>query len=102
MTGVLSLAIGLAGGAAGHVAYKAYFRARSLPVLLVAGASFGIGQLGFFFALKSLNLGLVYMATGLIQVVVLMLSRVVLKEVVSARHTVAVGIITAGVVLYAL
>jgi drug/metabolite transporter (DMT)-like permease len=84
------------------VAYKSYFRDRRFSLLILAAASFGVGQLGFFLALKSLNLGLVYMATGLIQVLVLWSSRVLLKETVSAHQALAVGAIVFGVALYAL
>jgi drug/metabolite transporter (DMT)-like permease len=97
----LALGAALVCTAVGQVAYKRYFALRQGPLLAAAFATFAVAQLGFFVALKGLEVGVVYMSMGLAQVLVLALSHYVLGETVTRRHLVAVGLIVGGLVLYA-
>lgn len=82
--------------------YKLYFvRDRQTSILIRALVLFALAQLGFFFALTKLEIGVVYMSTGVIQVLVLGLSRFALKENVTANHAIAVLLIVGGLLLYA-
>jgi drug/metabolite transporter (DMT)-like permease len=96
------LAAALACTAFAQFSYKLYYvRNRQRSILIRAIALFALAQLGFFFALTQLEIGVVYMSTGLIQVVVLALSRFALKEHVTGNHVFAVLLIVGGLFLYA-
>ena len=83
--------------------YKLYVsKHRRRSLLVLALSLFGLAQVGFFIALTFLDLGVVYMSTGVIQVIVLLLSRFVLQENISSDHWIAVGLIFGGLVLYSL
>lgn len=113
MIAVLALVAALACTAFGQLAYKqlvdgrrgglrsGWRDPRSLRLLFMALALFGTAQIGFFLALRGLSVGVVYMSTGLTQVLVLALSRVVLREGVGSDHAIAVGLILSGLALYA-
>jgi multidrug transporter EmrE-like cation transporter len=62
---------------------------------------FGTAQIGFFAALTQLEVGVVYMSTGVVQIMVLTLSRSVLREHVTRDHVIAVILIVGGLVVYA-
>lgn len=82
--------------------YKLYYvRNRRRLILVRALALFAAAQLGFFLALTQLEIGVVYMSTGLIQVLVLALSRFALQENVTGNHVFAVLLIVGGLFLYA-
>jgi len=82
--------------------YKLYFvKQRPRPALLCALVLFAIAQLGFFLALTQLAIGVVYMSTGITQVLVLALSRYALRENVTHDHLIAVLLIIGGLVVYA-
>lgn len=98
--GFLPLLIGLLGAAGGHVAFKLYFRERRTSFLGLAALSFALGQLGFFLALRNLGIGTVYMATGLVQVLVLFVSHQVLNDRISRERLLAVGTVVLGVAIY--
>ena len=68
---------------------------------VVALALFGLAQIGFFVALTQLEVGVVYMSTGVIQLLVLVLSRSVLREHVTRDHLIAVALIMGGLIVYA-
>jgi undecaprenyl phosphate-alpha-L-ara4N flippase subunit ArnE len=95
------LLLALSSTAFAQLFYKLYVsKRRRLSLLALALSLFALAQIGFFVALTLLDLGVVYMSTGLIQVIVLLLSRFVLKENISRDHWIAVGLIWGGLVLY--
>lgn len=96
------LAAALVSTAFAQFSYKLYFvRDRQRSILFRAIALFALAQLGFFFALTQLEIGIVYMSTGVIQLLVLALSRFALRENVTGNHFFAVLLIIGGLVLYA-
>jgi drug/metabolite transporter (DMT)-like permease len=103
MIGAVVLSVALASTAFAQLSYKLYFvRGRSMRMFGTALALFVLAQLGFFFALTRLEVGVVYMSTGLIHLLVMALSRFVLHEDISRDHLVAVAMIAAGLLVYAL
>lgn len=96
-----ALALGLACTAFGQVAFKLWAQRRGAVRLAVALGLFVVAQLSFFAALTGLELGLVYMSTALSQVLVLALSHRVVGERLTRDHAIGVGLIVAGVLLYA-
>jgi len=99
-TGLLATA--LVCTALAQYSYKLYFvRHRPGPLLLRALALFAIAQIGFFAALTRLEVGTVYMSVGVVQILVLALSRYGLGEDVNRHHLTAVILIVGGLVLYA-
>lgn len=98
----LVLGLALLSTAVAQVSYKTYVAVRrETGVLFLALGLFGLAQIGFFVSLTTLDVGRVYMSTGLIHVMVLILSRFVLKESITIDHWIAVALITLGLVLYA-
>lgn len=102
MMGAAFLATALLCTALAQLSYKLYFTAgRRLALLYRALILFGIAQVGFFVALTRLDIGVVYMSTGFVQVLVLLFSRFVLREDVTRDHVIAVGLIVGGLIVYA-
>ena len=102
MMAPVSLAAGLICTAFAQYSYKSYYvRSRSRPILLRALILFAVAQVGFFVALTGLEVGVVYMSTGVIHVLVLALSKFGLRENVNRNHLVAVALIVGGLLLYA-
>ncbi len=95
-----ALAGGVAAAAAGHVLLRGSLVGRSAPTLLLAVAAFLVGQVGYYVALRGLEVGTVYMANGFIPVIALALSRALLGERVTARQAASVGLIVLGVLVY--
>jgi drug/metabolite transporter (DMT)-like permease len=103
VTGVAILAVAVASTAFAQVTYRLFFlRGRRLVILAAALALFVVAQLGFFGALTQLEIGVVYMALGLTQVLVLILSGRVLGEDITRDHGFAVAAIVLGMALYAI
>ena len=103
MIGAAFLTTALLCTALAQLSYKLYFTAgRRLPVLARAVVLFGVAQIGFFAALTQLEVGVVYMSTGVVHIIVLGLSKSVLREHVTRDHVVAVGLIVGGLVVYAI
>ncbi len=85
-----------------QVSYKAFFSSgRRVALLATAMGLFVVAQGGFLFALTEIDVGVVYMSMGLVQVMVLVLSYAVLRERITRHHIVAVAAIIGGLVLYA-
>ncbi len=85
-----------------QVSYKAYFSRSRRPALLATALGlFVVAQLGFLVALTDLEVGVVYMSMGLVQVMVLVLAYTVLRERITPDHIVAVALIVGGLILYA-
>ena len=102
MTGTLILAVALVCTALAQVTYKMYFsRGRHFGRLVGALALFGLAQIGFFLALTRLDIGVVYMSMGAVHLMVLALSRFVLREEVGWNHMIAVMLIAGGLIFYA-
>ena len=100
---LILVAVALTSTAFAQLSYKLYFlRGRRLRILAVALSLFVLAQVGFFLALTRLDVGVVYMATGLIHILVIGLSRSVLHERVTGDHLVAVTLIAGGLILCAL
>jgi multidrug transporter EmrE-like cation transporter len=85
-----------------QVTFKTAVQPRSTVRLAIALGLFGVAQLGFFLALRDLDVGMVYMATGITHVLVLGLSWRWLGESLEARHVVAGALIIAGMAVYGL
>jgi drug/metabolite transporter (DMT)-like permease len=103
LIGGLYLLVALVGTAVAQVSYKLYvWRSRKLPHLIQALILFALAQVGFFLALTELEVGLVYMSTGLTHLMVMLLSGQVLKERITAHHWAAASLIAVGLVVYAL
>jgi hypothetical protein len=103
MTGAALLAVAVTSTAFAQVSYRLFFlRGRRLMILAVAMGLFVIAQLGFFGALTQFEIGVVYMALGLTQVLVLFLSGRILKEQITTDHMYAVAAIALGMTLYAI
>lgn len=111
LASTVALVTALVSTSFGQLSYKLFFdQRRGQPLdwrrlrswrLAAACTLFGIAQIGFFLALRGLPVGTVYMSTGVTQVIVLGLSRVVLHEAVGRDHLIAVGLILTGLALYA-
>jgi multidrug transporter EmrE-like cation transporter len=102
MMGASFLATALVCTALAQLSYKLFFTAgRQVPVLLRAVILFGVAQIGFFAALTQLEVGVVYMSTGAVHIIVLGLSKSVLREHVTKDHVIAVVLIVGGLVSYA-
>lgn len=87
--------------AVGQMTFKLYFTDRKFSTLVAAVLLFISVPVCSYLALRNLGIGLVYMSTAATQILVLLLARVVLKEQLTRDHLIAVVLITAGVVLYA-
>ncbi len=100
--GAVVLGAALLATAFAQVNYKIWVvRDRSRVIIIRALGLFASAQIGFFWALTSLDVGLVYMSTGLIHVTVLLLSYFILDEQLTMDHWVAVTLIAGGLVIYA-
>jgi multidrug transporter EmrE-like cation transporter len=85
--------------ASGQLSLKAG-TSKSRRLLVIAGlASLGTAMVSTMFALQQLEIGFVFMATGLTHVLVLLGSRWLLAEDIPGDRWVGVAIIIAGVVL---
>lgn len=85
-----------------QLAYKLHFVRAAGRVWLVTAVVLFVGASGFaYLALTSLTIGMVYMSTALTHLLVVGLSRWVLKEPLSADHGVALALIVTGIVVYA-
>jgi drug/metabolite transporter (DMT)-like permease len=103
MTGVVLLAVAVTSTAFAQVSYKLFFQRGRRPVILATAVGlFVVAQLGFFSALTQLDIGVVYMALGLTQVLVLFLSGRVLGEHITRDHGFAVAAIVLGMTFYAI
>ncbi|HEU4429460.1 MAG TPA: EamA family transporter [Myxococcota bacterium] len=98
---LLALGVGLLAAAAGQVVFKQWSQRHSHALLAGAIGLFALGQGGFFVALMGLDVGLVYMSTALSQLLVMGLSRAVFSERLDRDHAIGIGLIVAGIVLYA-
>ena len=100
---VIIVAVALASTAFAQLSYKLFFsRGHRTATLVTALSLFVVAQVAFFLALTRLDIGVVYMSTGLTHILVLALSRFVLDEKVTQDHLVAVLLIGGGLILYAL
>ena len=98
----LVLALALLSTAGAQVSFKIYVsKTRAKCHITAALSMFVLAQIGFFFALTELDVGLVYMSTGLTHVTVLLLSYFVLEEPITRHHWMAVALICGGLGLYA-
>lgn len=98
----LALLIVLTFTAIAQTLYKLFFQTERLVYLAIAIILFLSVPPCTWFALRKLDVGFVYMSTAVIHVLVLYLSRAVLKEPVGRHHWIAVALIAGGLVLYAL
>ena len=86
--------------AVAQVTFKRSMTESNRLQFLGAMALFGVAQIGFFFALLGIEVGMVYMATALTHVIVLVLSHRWLGERMERGHLVAAGIVALGVLIY--
>ena len=102
MTGPTVLLGALVCTALAQISYKLFFaRGRRPGVFVLSMSLFVLAQIGFFVALTHLEVGVVYMSTGLIHVLVLALARLVLGEKITRHHVAAVALIAGGLLVYA-
>ena len=99
---VVALAVGVFCAALGHVLLRRFFQRRAWVGIALALASFATGQLGYYVALLGLDVGVVYMANGLIPATALALAHALLGEEVRRQQITAVAVIAVGVAVYAL
>lgn len=100
--GWLELAGALVATAFAQLLYKVYFVRRQFRFVAAAILLFVIVPPLAYLALEHLSVGIVYMSTALTQIMVLCLSRLILKEPIGRDHWIAMTLIVAGVVLYGL
>ncbi len=101
MIAYLALGAALTLAAFGQLNFKLYALRSSRLNLAIALGCFVIAQICFFLALMDLRVGVVYLSTALTQILVLFLSRHVLREALTRHHAVAMTMIVAGIILYA-
>lgn len=97
---VLCLAIALFATATGQLLFKMYYvRARKVFLFSALGTFIVVPAFSYL-ALLNLSLAAVYMSTAFTNVLVLVMSRVFLKESIAGRHLIAMGFIVAGIVIF--
>jgi multidrug transporter EmrE-like cation transporter len=102
MTGAwLALVSALVLTAFGQMSFKLFFITRRYAALLTALVLFALAPVCSYFALRQLGIGTVYISTAVTQILVLGLSRLILKEQLTFDHLVAMVLITTGVVIFA-
>lgn len=87
--------------AVGQTFFKLFAMRTNWLLLGLAGISLITATLTNYIALQGLALGLVYMSTALTHLLVLLLSRVVLKETLTRDHAIAMSLIISGLIVYA-
>lgn len=97
-----ALAAALLCTAFGQVFYKMFFTAKRRRYLAIAILTFVMIPPLSYLALRNLTIGLVYMSTALTQVMVLVMSRYMLKETITRQHMLASALLVVGIILYAL
>lgn len=88
--------------ALGQLLYKLYFLNRSIFKLGLAIVFFVTASLCAFLALRSIDIGMVYMSTAFTQILIVTLSHYFLKEKLTPEHRIAMILIVSGVIIYAL
>ena len=91
MSSFAALVFGVVAAAAGHVLLRRFFLGRSLAGLAAAGGTLLAGQIGYYIALRGLDIGSVYMANGFIPVIAIALSTWLLDERIAPRQIGAVA-----------
>ena len=97
----LALGGALLATAHGQLMYKLYFRSKRVYHLGLSVGLFLAAPICAYFALRTLNIGTVYMSTSITQVMVMALSHFVLRERLTIDHFIAIVLIVSGVCLYA-
>lgn len=98
---MLALAGALTATAFGQLTYKLYFRTGKAGCVAAAILFFLLVPVCSYVALRAIPIGIFYMSTAMTHLLVMALSRVVLKEKLTTDHAVAMVLIISGVVLYA-
>lgn len=88
--------------ASGQMAFKSGVSRSQRPLVIVGIAALGLAMVCSLFALRTLNIGFVYMATGLTHVLVLVGSRWILGEAIPRDRWTGAMLIIGGVLLYGL
>lgn len=86
--------------ACGQITYKLFSTTRRTVFLGTALGLFIMAQLANYIALHRLSIGTVYIGTGITHILILVLSRAVLKEKLTRDHLIAVLLIVSGLVLF--
>jgi len=97
----LALAGALLATAHGQLMYKLYFRSKRVYHLALSVGFFLAAPVCAYLALRTLNIGTVYMSTAITQVMVMALSHFVLGERLTMDHFIAIVLIVSGVTMYA-
>lgn len=94
------LAASLLCTALAQLSFKAYFRSRYRPWVVLAIAMFGLVPYTTYQALRELPLATVYVATAVSQLLVVVASLGMLGERYSSRQWMGFGLVLAGVLIY--
>lgn len=101
MLSTLALAASLLCTAGGMVMFKRYYHSQRRSHIAYSILLFAAVPLTTFFALRSLSLGFVYMATAANHILVLGMSHIFLGERIPPRVLPGISLILAGILIYA-
>lgn len=97
---LVSLAFALLATSVGQMLFRMYYVRTQKIYLAAALGTFLAVPLFSYLALLNLTLAFVYMSTALIHVMVLVLSHLFLKERLTKRQYISMGLIVAGIVTF--
>jgi multidrug transporter EmrE-like cation transporter len=98
----LALSISYIVTAFGQVIYKLYAHTRSLWHLAASIAFFVIAPFTSYIALQRLSAGTVFIGAAFSQVLILVMSRTMLKEEITMDHLISMSLILLGLLMFAL
>ncbi|TYO99020.1 hypothetical protein EDC39_104144 [Geothermobacter ehrlichii] len=96
----LSLLAALLGTAFAQFFYKVYFVKREKKYLFLTLLIFVNVPLFSYYALRAIDLNIVYMSTAVTQVIIVLLSKFGLNETIQFQKVCAIGIIILGMAVY--
>lgn len=97
---VFSLVGALFATSVGHINFKLYYLRSKNIYLVVSLFFFGMAPVLSFFSLIRLSLGTVYISTAFTQVLILILSKTILKENINKDHIISMFFIVFGIIIY--
>lgn len=97
---IVGLVIALLATAIGQLLFKLHYQRPGNRYLYGALGTFILIPPVTYVALVNISLAAVYMSTALSNVLVLVMSRVVLKERISRRHAMAATLIIVGIMVF--
>ena len=97
---IVSLIVALLATAIGQLLFKLHYHRPGNGYLYAALGTFILIPPVTYVALLNISLAAVYMSTAISNVLVLIMSRAVLKERITKRHVTAAVLIIAGIVVF--